>query len=113
MDLCEPTPERKLVLNFPAAVELSMPNLYADRIAWFQRNVSGPDAVLISLHPHNDGGTAVAFLYVRTAIGDHEGRESLRMTTRSGRHFRANFDAVDSAIAASGSRDPKSDRHFA
>jgi 2-isopropylmalate synthase len=60
MDVFEPTPERKLILNLPATVELSTPNLYADMIEWFARNVSRRDAVIISLHPHNDRGTAVA-----------------------------------------------------
>ena len=60
MDVFEPTPERKLILNLPATVELSTPNLYADMIEWFCRNVSRRDAVIISVHPHNDRGAAVA-----------------------------------------------------
>ena len=60
IDVFEPTPERKLILNLPATVELSTPNLYADTIEWFCRSISVRDSVLISLHPHNDRGTAVA-----------------------------------------------------
>jgi 2-isopropylmalate synthase len=60
MDVFEPTPENRLILNLPATVELSTPNLYADMIEWFARNVSRRDALIISLHPHNDRGTAVA-----------------------------------------------------
>ncbi|MDP2711362.1 MAG: 2-isopropylmalate synthase [Solirubrobacteraceae bacterium] len=60
MDVFEPTPERKLILNLPATVELSTPNLYADVIEWFCRSVSRRDSVIVSLHPHNDRGTAVA-----------------------------------------------------
>jgi 2-isopropylmalate synthase len=60
MDAFEPTPERKLILNLPATVELSTPNLYADLIESFGRRIPRRDSVIISLHPHNDRGTAVA-----------------------------------------------------
>ena len=60
MDVFEPTPERKLVLNLPATVELSTPNLYADLIESFCRQIPRRESVIISLHPHNDRGTAVA-----------------------------------------------------
>ena len=60
MDVFEPTPERRLVLNLPATVELSTPNLYADLIESFSRRIPRRDSVIISLHPHNDRGTAVA-----------------------------------------------------
>jgi 2-isopropylmalate synthase len=60
MDVLEPTPDRKLILNLPATVELSTPNLYADMIEAFCRNISRRDSLTISLHPHNDRGTAVA-----------------------------------------------------
>ena len=56
----EPTPERKMVINLPATVEMATPNVYADSIEWVSRNISRRDSVLISLHPHNDRGTAVA-----------------------------------------------------
>src|SRR6478752_5754720 len=60
MDVFEPTPERRLVLNLPATVELSTPNLYADIIESFCRQIPRRETVIISLHPHNDRGTAVA-----------------------------------------------------
>ena len=60
MDVFEPTPERRLVLNLPATVELSTPNLYADLIESFCRQIPRRESVIISLHPHNDRGTAVA-----------------------------------------------------
>src|SRR3954471_3329905 len=60
MDVFEPTPERRLVLNLPATVELSTPNLYADIIEWFDRSVKQRDSIILSLHPHNDRGCAVA-----------------------------------------------------
>ncbi len=60
MDVIEPTPERPIVLNLPATVEMYTPNVYADVIEWFGRTISRRDAVVLSLHPHNDRGTAVA-----------------------------------------------------
>ncbi|WGF86860.1 2-isopropylmalate synthase [Marinivivus vitaminiproducens] len=60
LDVWEPTPERKVILNLPATVEVSTPNVHADQIEWFCRNVSRRDSVVVSLHPHNDRGTAVA-----------------------------------------------------
>ena len=55
-----PTPERKVILNLPATVEMATPNVYADSIEWMSRNLNHRENVLISLHPHNDRGTAVA-----------------------------------------------------
>ncbi|NTU53470.1 MAG: 2-isopropylmalate synthase [Chlorobiaceae bacterium] len=52
--------ENKVILNLPSTVELSTPNIYADRIEWFCRNISNRDAAIISVHAHNDRGTAVA-----------------------------------------------------
>ncbi|MFZ3483731.1 2-isopropylmalate synthase [Sphingomonas sp. 3-13AW] len=60
MDVLRPTPERPLILNLPATVEAASPNVYADQIEWFCRNVPNRDSVVISLHPHNDRGTGVA-----------------------------------------------------
>ena len=54
------TPERKVILNLPTTVEIATPNIYADQIEWMHKNLARRDAVLISLHPHNDRGTAVA-----------------------------------------------------
>jgi 2-isopropylmalate synthase len=60
MDVWEPTPERKVILNLPATVEMATPNVYADQIEWFSRNIRDRDCITLSLHPHNDRGTAVA-----------------------------------------------------
>ncbi len=60
MEVLRPTPERPLILNLPATVECATPNVYADQIEWFGRHVSRRDAVVLSLHPHNDRGTGVA-----------------------------------------------------
>jgi len=60
MDVIEPTVDRPIVLNLPATVEMATPNVYADSIEWMHRNLPNRDAVVLSLHPHNDRGTAVA-----------------------------------------------------
>ena len=56
----EPTPQRKMIINLPATVESSTPNIYADQVEWMHRNLARRDAIILSVHPHNDRGTAVA-----------------------------------------------------
>jgi 2-isopropylmalate synthase len=58
--IVEPTPERPLIVNLPATVEMATPNVYADSIEWMSRNLARRDSIILSLHPHNDRGTAVA-----------------------------------------------------
>ena len=58
--IIKPTPERKLIINLPATVEMITPNIYADSIEWMSNNLEPRDSILLSLHPHNDRGTAVA-----------------------------------------------------
>jgi len=60
MEVLQPTPENKVIINLPATVELSTPNIYADSIEWFCRNMADRDSAIISLHTHNDRGCAVA-----------------------------------------------------
>ncbi|MFO7960853.1 MAG: 2-isopropylmalate synthase [Nitriliruptoraceae bacterium] len=60
MDVIEPTAERPIVLNLPATVEMATPNVYADSIEWMHRHLPNRDRIVLSLHPHNDRGTAVA-----------------------------------------------------
>ncbi len=60
LEVLEPTPERKVIINLPATVEMATPNVYADSIEWMGRNLNHRENVIISLHPHNDRGTAVA-----------------------------------------------------
>ncbi len=60
MDVFEPTADDPLILNLPATVEMSAANVYGDMIEWFHRNIRQRDAIVLSLHPHNDRGTAVA-----------------------------------------------------
>lgn len=56
----QPTPERQLIINLPATVEMATPNVYADSIEWMHRHLARRDSILLSLHPHNDRGTAIA-----------------------------------------------------
>ncbi|WP_095107957.1 2-isopropylmalate synthase [Pseudomonas sp. Irchel 3E20] len=60
IEVWNPTPEHKMILNLPATVECATPNIYADQIEWFGRHINRRDSVLISLHTHNDRGTGVA-----------------------------------------------------
>ena len=60
IDVIKPTPERKMIINLPATVEMITPNVYADSIEWMSRNLASRDSIILSLHPHNDRGTAVA-----------------------------------------------------
>lgn len=55
-----PTPERKMIINLPGTVEASTPNVYADQVEWMHRNLAHRDSIILSLHPHNDRGCAVA-----------------------------------------------------
>jgi 2-isopropylmalate synthase len=59
-DVIQPTPDNPIIFNLPATVEMATPNVYADSIEWMSRNLSRRDSVILSLHPHNDRGTAVA-----------------------------------------------------
>ncbi|MFM9095557.1 MAG: 2-isopropylmalate synthase [Actinomycetes bacterium] len=59
-DVWQPTKERPTIINLPATVEMASPNVYADSIEWMNRNLNNREAVILSLHPHNDRGTAVA-----------------------------------------------------
>ncbi len=60
MDVWEPAADKKMILNIPATVEMSTPNIYADRVEWFCRTIKDRDKVIISVHAHNDRGTAIA-----------------------------------------------------
>ncbi len=60
IDIIQPTPDRKMIINLPATVEMATPNVYADSIEWMSQHLNRRDSILLSLHPHNDRGTAVA-----------------------------------------------------
>ncbi|WP_330251117.1 2-isopropylmalate synthase [Nocardia sp. NBC_00565] len=59
-EIIAPTPDKPMIINLPATVEMATPNVYADSIEWMSRNLARRDAIVLSLHPHNDRGTAVA-----------------------------------------------------
>ena len=60
IDIWEPTPDHKCIINLPVTVEMSMPHVYASQVEYMSKNLHRRDSVLISIHPHNDRGTAVA-----------------------------------------------------
>ena len=94
MDVIEPTPERPIILNLPATVEMSTPNVYADRIEWFCRSISRRDAVVVSLHPHNDRGTAVA----AAELGVMAGADRVEGTLFGNGERTGNVDVVNLAM---------------
>ncbi len=60
VEVWQPTPEHKVILNLPATVEMATPNIYADQIEWCSRYLARRDSIVLSVHPHNDRGTAIA-----------------------------------------------------
>jgi 2-isopropylmalate synthase len=94
MDVWEPTPQKKIILNLPATVEMASPNVYADQIEWFGRNVKNRDAVVLSLHPHNDRGTAVA----AAEFGLMAGAERVEGTLFGNGERTGNVDVVTLAL---------------
>jgi 2-isopropylmalate synthase len=94
MDVFEPTPARRLILNLPATVEMSTPNVYADRIEWFSRNVSRRDSIELSVHPHNDRGAAVA----ATELALMAGAERVEGTLFGNGERTGNVDIVTLAL---------------
>ena len=94
IDAYEPTPQKKLILNLPATVEMSTPNVHADQIEWFCRNIKKRDSVLISLHPHNDRGCAVA----ATELGLLAGADRVEGTLFGNGERTGNVDIVTLAM---------------
>jgi len=94
MDVFGPTPLRPIILNLPATVEMSTPNLYGDLIERFGRDISGRDSVIISLHPHNDRGTAVA----AAEIGLMAGADRVEGTLFGNGERTGNVDVVTLAL---------------
>ena len=94
MDVYEPTPERKLILNLPATVEHSTPNIYADQVEWFGRTVKHRDAIILSLHPHNDRGCAVA----AAELGQMAGADRVEGTLFGNGERTGNVDIVTLAL---------------
>ncbi len=94
MDVVEPAPDRKIVLNLPATVETYTPNIYADVIEWFGRAVPRRDAIVLSLHPHNDRGSAVA----AAELGMLAGAERIEGTLFGNGERTGNVDVVTLAL---------------
>src|SRR3954447_12349979 len=68
-EIWQPTPQRPVILNLPATVEMATPNVYADSIEWMSRNLARRDSVILSLHPHNDRGSGIAAAELGYAAG--------------------------------------------
>ncbi len=68
-DIWEPTPEKKMIVNLPATVEMNTPNVYADQIEWMSRHFKNRDSLILSVHPHNDRGTGVAIAELAILAG--------------------------------------------
>jgi 2-isopropylmalate synthase len=94
IDVIDPTPERPLILNLPATVEMYTPNLYADAIEWFLRHVDRRDSVVLSLHPHNDRGTGVA----AAELGVLAGADRVEGTLFGNGERTGNVDVVNLAL---------------
>ncbi len=94
MDVWEPTPERKMILNLPDTVEVATPNVYADQIEWMCRNLKNRDSVLISLHTHNDRCTGVA----ATELGLLAGADRVEGTLFGNGERTGNLDIVTVAL---------------
>jgi len=94
MDVWQPTPQNKMILNLPDTVEVAMPNVYADQIEWFCRNLKNRESVIISLHAHNDRGTGVA----ATELGLLAGADRVEGTLFGNGERTGNLDIVIVAL---------------
>ena len=90
MDVWQPTPENKTIINLPATVEMSTPNIYADQIEWMHRNFSRRESMILSLHPHNDRGCGVA----ATELGLMAGAERVEGTLFGNGERTGNVDII-------------------
>ena len=93
-DIWQPTPERPVILNLPATVEMSTPNVHADQIEWMSRHLSKRDSIALSLHPHNDRGCAVA----ATELGLIAGADRVEGTLFGNGERTGNVDIVTLAL---------------
>ncbi len=94
MEVWQPTPQRKMILNLPDTVEVAMPNVYADQIEWMCRNLKNRESVIISLHTHNDRGTGVA----ATELGLLAGADRVEGTLFGNGERTGNLDIVTVAM---------------
>lgn len=93
-EIIRPTADNKFILNLPATVEMSTPNIYADQIEWMGRNLDNRDNILISLHPHNDRGTGIA----ATELGLMAGADRVEGTLFGNGERTGNVDLVTLAL---------------
>ena len=93
-EIVKPTPRDRLILNLPATVEMSTPNIYADEIEWMCRNLDNRDSLIISLHPHNDRGTGIA----ATELGLMAGADRVEGTLFGNGERTGNVDVVTLAL---------------
>ncbi|MEM8540157.1 MAG: 2-isopropylmalate synthase, partial [Pseudomonadota bacterium] len=89
-EIIQPTPENKLILNLPATVEMSTPNIHADQIEWICRNLDNRENIIVSLHPHNDRGTGIA----ATELGLMAGADRVEGTLFGNGERTGNVDLV-------------------
>jgi 2-isopropylmalate synthase len=94
MDVWQPTPQKKMIVNLPGTVEMASANIYADQIEWFARNVRDRDSLILSLHPHNDRGTAVA----ATEFGVMAGADRVEGTLFGNGERTGNVDVITLAL---------------
>ena len=94
IDVIQPTPENKMIINLPATVEVSTPNVYADQIEWFCDHVNYRNALLVSLHTHNDRGGAVA----ASELGLLAGADRIEGTLLGNGERTGNMDVVTMAM---------------
>ncbi len=94
IEVIDPNPEERLIINLPATVEMSTPNIYADQIEWMCRNIDRRDSVIISLHPHNDRGTGIA----ATELGLMAGADRVEGTLFGNGERTGNVDVVTLAL---------------
>ncbi len=94
MDVWQPTPQRPMILNLPDTVEVAMPNVYADQIEWMCTNIRNRDALIVSLHTHNDRGTGIA----ATELGLLAGADRVEGTLFGNGERTGNLDIVAVAM---------------
>jgi 2-isopropylmalate synthase len=94
MDVWQPTPKRKMILNLPDTVEVAMPNVYADQIEWICRNIKNRESLIVSLHTHNDRCTGVA----ATELGLLAGADRVEGTLFGNGERTGNLDIVTVAL---------------
>lgn len=94
MDEWRPTAERRMILNLPCTVEVATPNVYADQVEWFCRNMTRRDSVIISLHTHNDRGTGIA----ATELGLLAGADRVEGTLFGNGERTGNLDIITVAL---------------